>query len=190
MDQNHRERLTRALTAIPSRRDILRGLAGAGLGWGVARLPDGADAKKKRKRKKKTKKAKPNAFGCLDVDNACKTADQCCSGVCEGKKGKKTCRAHDTGTCEQERPGYCAEGNPYLALCNGGEGVCFRTTAGSNVCANDFVCADCQRDADCEALGFPLGTACAPVGGDLACADLCESGMACVYETSAETSEA
>jgi hypothetical protein len=66
-------------------------------------------------------------------------------------------------------------------VCNGNKGICFRTTAGSNVCINNFDCADCQRDVDCAALGYPSGAACVPVGGDLACAGLCETGMACVF---------
>ena len=142
----------------------------------------GVGARNKHKHKKRRKKAKPNAFGCLSVGKSCQNADQCCSGVCEGK----TCRAHDTGTCDQKRPGYCAEGNPNDASCNGGKGVCFRTTAGSNVCINNFFCAECKRDADCVALGYPAGAACVPVGGDLACADLCQEAeirMACVYGT-------
>jgi hypothetical protein len=64
---------------------------------------------------------------------------------------------------------------------------CFHTTAGSDVCSELFgpsECAACQRDADCEALGFPAGAACAPVGGDFACAEHCieeGTGKTCVY---------
>jgi hypothetical protein len=97
--------VTRSLTSVPSRRDVLRGLVGAGLGLGAARLPAVVAAKKKRK-----KKVKPNAFGCLNVDAACKNADQCCSGICEGKK----CRAHGIGTCDQKMPGACTNPDPEL----------------------------------------------------------------------------
>jgi hypothetical protein len=122
------------------------------------------------------------------VGDPCKNADQCCSGICEGKKGKKKCRAHDVGSCDQSRPGYRAEANPYLAACNNGKGVCFRTTAGSNVCANDFICADCRRDADCEALGSPDGAACAPISSGI-CGGICESGIACVFGSGPRTPE-
>jgi hypothetical protein len=189
----HFDAVARLWTVLPSRRDVLRGFAGAGLGLGFARLSGITEAKKKRKHKKrKPKKPTPNEFGCLEVGDACATEDQCCSGICEGKKGKKQCRAHDTGTCDQQAPGVCEAGNPYAALCNGGECACFSTTAGSNVCAQDFstsVCSDCQKDADCLALGFPPGSACAPIWGDFACADLCENGMACMIPCGYEPPE-
>ena len=156
----------RALRAIPARRDVVRGLAGAGLGLAFGRFPDLAAAKKRKPRRKKRKPAKPNEYGCLEVRDACRSAGQCCSGICKGKKGKKTCRAHDTGTCKQDGA---------LVPCNNRTDCgCFRTTAGSDVCAELFPpseCAACQRDADCLALGFPPGTACAPgpCEGSLAC---------------------
>ncbi len=55
MDQIGILALTRSLTAAPSRRDVLRGLAGAGLGLGAARWPNRAAAKKG-KPKPKSKK--------------------------------------------------------------------------------------------------------------------------------------
>jgi hypothetical protein len=186
MNQHRAPTLARTLTSLPSRRNVLRGLAGSGLGLGIARWQPTANAKKKHKHKKKPKKAKPNAFGCFDVGDPCKSADQCCSGICEGKKGKRKCRAHDDGTCDQKSQGVCEAGNPLLVLCNGkSDCVCFRTTGGSNVCAALFgetlsQCADCQKDADCLALGYPPGTTCAPITGDYACADICEGGMACM----------
>lgn len=157
-----------------------------GLGYGVARLPEAADATKKRKRKRREKKAKPNAFGCLEVGDACKIADQCCSGICEGQKGERTCRAHGNGTCNQKEEGICKAVNPALTRCNTTEGncLCFGTTAGSNFCANPQIgsgseCAVCKKDADCEALGFPPGFACTPVT-EGNCFGLCESGKVCV----------
>jgi hypothetical protein len=178
VDQHRITVLRHALIGMPSRRDILRGLTGVGLGLGFPRLPEPSAAK--RKSKKKKKKSKPNAFGCLSVGAICKNADQCCSGICEGKKGKRKCRAHDTGTCAQDVAGVCQSGTPINTACNNrADCHCFRSTAGSNVCSTGIACADCQRDADCIALGFPPGTACAPVstGG---CAGSCPTGMACV----------
>jgi hypothetical protein len=174
--------VTRSLTSAPSRRDILRGLAGTGLGLGIGRWPAPADAKKKRKRKKK---AKPNAYGCLEVGDPCKNAGHCCSGICQGKQDKRKCKAHGTGTCDQEGPGLCTAPNPELLLCdNSAECACIRTTAGTKFCYDmrseaGTDCADCQKDADCETLGFPSGTACAAVS-EGRCAGVCAGGMMCM----------
>lgn len=182
MNQNHSDALTRTLGSMPSRREVLRGLAGVGLGLGWLRPPAIADAKKKRKHKKRKPKAKPNAYGCLEVGDACTNADQCCSGICAGKKGKKRCRAHGTGTCNQELPGLCSN-VPTVAPCNGSASCfCLSTTANSSFCAQlgDRLCADCQKDADCEALGLPPGSACLPTTGILCATDCPETGMACL----------
>jgi hypothetical protein len=82
--------MTRDLTSVPSRRDILRGIAGAGLGLGSARVPDVAEARKKHKRKKKRKKkcgkagGKPVKGTCckksIRVDDRCRRCDVCASG--------------------------------------------------------------------------------------------------------------
>jgi hypothetical protein len=187
MDQHRITALRRSLISMPSRRDVLRGLTGVGLGLGSRLWPQEPAAKGKRKRKDKKKKAKPNAFGCLSVGKTCKKAEQCCSGICDGKKSKRKCRAHDTGTCDQDVAGVCQTGTPIATACNNrNDCACFRTTAGSSVCGELFCgregcsdCADCQRDADCVALGFPSGAACAPVSSG-ACAGFCPEGMACV----------
>jgi hypothetical protein len=173
----------RSLFRAPSRRAVFRGLAGTGLVLGIARMSDLVEAKKKRKHKKKLKKAKPNAFGCLSVGKLCRNVVQCCSGVCNGRKGKRTCRAHGTGVCDQQAEGICTAVNPRLSACNNaGTCACFETTAGSNFCGNQVVdraCAECKKDADCEALGFPAGSACIPFfQGN--CVGSCESGMICL----------
>jgi hypothetical protein len=171
---------------LGSRRSLLAG----GLGLAMLCRPAISGAKKKKHKRKKHRKMQPstpNEFGCLEVDDPCTSDDGCCSSVCEGNKRRRTCRAHHTGTCARDQPGYCAVDNPELVLCNGengGGGACFRTTAGSNVCSNRFECEDCRRDADCEALGYPSGAACVPIEGDLLCANGCEeTGMACVFLT-------
>lgn len=171
-------------TLAGSRRSLFAGgLAGAA-GWlGLA----DTDARTKRKRRRKHRpKPKPrpipapNAYGCLDVGDPCNGADQCCSGICGGKKGRKTCRAHGTGTCAQDAPGSCEAANP--VLCNDDACLCQSTTAGSTFCATlaaPSACAECRTDADCEAQGFPTGSACAPYA-EGTCAGACESGMACL----------
>lgn len=161
MERSRFDQLTRQIAGVSSSRGFKPAIGGrrsllaavvvavaTGVGTG------GVDAGKRRKQKKR-KKARPNEFGCLDVGKPCQNEEQCCSGVCEGKKGKRTCRAHDTGTCQQDGQ---------LVPCNNRSNCgCFRTTASSDVCAELFppsACAECRRDADCEALGFPPGSAC------------------------------
>ena len=184
MDTVHFTLVTRTLTTIPSRRDVLRGLAGAGLAMGLAtmRPPAGADAKKHRKRKKRKPSATPNSYGCLDVNNPCTSAEQCCSGVCEGKKGKKRCQAHDTGTCDQDLPGLCSP-TPTIAPCNNSPTCfCMISTANSSFCAQLGVtrCTNCRKDADCIAQGMPPGSACLPTSGFLCANDCPETGMVCL----------
>lgn len=163
MDSTRFDALVRSLAE--SRRSLLAGALA--LGAGRIAAPAVEAKRKKRKRKKKPKMASPNAFGCLNVGDPCQAADQCCSGICDGTKGKRTCLAHDTGTCKQDGQ---------LVPCNNRTNCgCFTTTGGSDVCAELFppsACAACRRDADCEALGFPQGSAC--ISFD------CESGFACM----------
>jgi hypothetical protein len=179
MDGTQFDTLTRLFTQ--SRRSLLGGALAASAGLLV--MSD-LDAKKKRKRKKrkKVKPPRPNEFGCFEVGDPCAGEADCCSSICEGG----TCRAHDTGICEQGVSGACSatSADDLLALaCNGTYCFCFRTTAGSNICSagpytSGDSCADCQTDADCEALGFPEGSACAPVSAGI-CGS-CPSGTACL----------
>src|SRR5687768_12771659 len=152
MDQQQFTAWKRALSSVPCRRDVLRWLGGAGLGLGALRLSGVVARKKhtnKRKKKNKKKKKSPqpafNQYGCLEVGQPCRgDSSLCCSGICEGtapKKGKpdrRVCAAHDTGTCKQDG---------VLAPCNNRTNCgCFRTTAGSDVCAELFppsACAAC-----------------------------------------------
>jgi hypothetical protein len=174
----------------PSRRDVLRGLAGVGLAAGLVPHRDPASAGKSRNR---GKKPKPNQYGCLSYGKACKRAGQCCSGICDGKKGRKKCRAHDAGTCEQGGLDYCASINGQQTLCNNaGLCACMRTTGDSNACVSllsPSECADCKTDADCEALGFAPGSVCAPYSSGI-CAGICDTGMACLVPCGTEVPEA
>ncbi len=181
MNGNRFDVLTAQMTNASSRRDVMRALASLGMGVGAAWRIGGAGAK--RKRKKKGKKAKSNAFGCLNVGKSCKSAEQCCAGICEGKKGGKRCGAHGAGTCNQAAEGACEAAFPTQTACNNNVNCrCLRTTAGSNFCADlggQLSCADCRKDADCEALGLPAGSACLPFSTGF-CAGNCESGMVCL----------
>lgn len=182
MNADRFDELTRAVTA--SRRLVLGGgLASAAAGLCLM----GGEARKKRrkkrkKRRKKSKKARPNAYGCLNVGATCKKAGRCCSGICQGKKGKRKCRAHDTGTCKQNAPAFC-EGDPVQTLCNNSpQCACLKTTGGSSICGSlsteSSQCAECRTDADCLALGLPPGSACVPFSTGV-CAGNCPTGMAC-----------
>jgi hypothetical protein len=183
-----------SLTHVPSRRDVLRGLVAAGLGLGALRLPDAAVARKRKKRRNKKKPAGPNGYGCRSVGVACTSADECCSSTCEGNR----CRAHGTGICKQGVQGACSATSVEDLIeltCHGAYCFCVRTTAGSNFCSagaytDGSSCANCTTDADCEELGFPAGSACAPVSAGICGA--CPSGKACLapcdYEASASES--
>jgi hypothetical protein len=94
MDQQGLATVSRYLHRLPSRRDILGGLAGIGFGLGTLQL-EVTRAKhnhhKNHKNHKKRSKQKPalppppfNAFGCLDVGQPCQgDSTLCCSGVCD-----------------------------------------------------------------------------------------------------------
>ncbi|MGH2618506.1 MAG: hypothetical protein ACRDJC_25020, partial [Thermomicrobiales bacterium] len=149
-------------------------LAAAGVGLGVARLPDDAGAKTRRKRKK-PKQPRPNAFGCLDVGDSCTRASQCCSGICEGKKGKRRCRAHDTGGCSAGLTPAAGCGGTADIACTtsrGQPGRCATTTGNAGYCVAEFHSYSdfsCKTDVDCLVVsdGF--------LGPDAACV-LCADG--------------
>ena len=178
------------LRAAPTRRDVLRGLTATGLGLGLPVVPAIADAREKRRKKpkrtKRPKRAKPNQYGCLEVGDPCRRRQQCCSGICAGKRGKKRCRAHGAARCPQKTPGACtAKYNDIPSLKCDARCFCYRTTAGSNFCSQGVYndkrnCAVCRRDADCVALGFPPGSACAPIPRSGTCAGFCDTGTACL----------
>jgi hypothetical protein len=63
-------------------------------------LPALAEARNKHR--KRRRKVKFNEFGCVDVGKFCKKSHQCCSGICQGKMGKKRCKSHDRGTCQSD----------------------------------------------------------------------------------------
>lgn len=161
-DQMHRPHMMSAISSssagFPSRRHLLSGLAGLGLSMGVTGYADpGFARKRKGKRKKKVKK---NFFGCVDVGLRCENPEQCCSGICTGKKGKKTCQPHGQSTCQAGQH-ICQSGsqNPCTTIA-GDDGVCSTTTGNAPFCGVRGDCFTCRRDTDCE-LFFGKGAACA-----------------------------
>ncbi len=177
--------LLHTLRGAPSRRDVLRGLTSAGLSLGLAALPVLTEAKpKRRKKRKRLKLGKPNKYGCLEVNAVCRKHQQCCSGICTGKPGKKRCRAHGIGTCVQTNLGLCETSGVEQTLCNNSSTcACTRTTSGSSFCGSISTvassCTTCKRDADCVNFGYPPGSACAPFATGV-CAGLCPTAMVCM----------
>ncbi len=164
MDSRRFDHLTRMLvTESPTRRGALRLLAGGAVGAVLGVLqPAGTDAVH---------------FGCRHVGRRCDRARQCCSGLCQGPRGNKTCRAHDEGTCllvqdacgpEGDHGNGCGTGvREELGSCH-----CLITTGGASYCADGRYCAPCQRDKECaRAYGVP-GAAC------VACPN-CPDGTMC-----------
>jgi hypothetical protein len=168
MDGSRFDTIIRSLSETSSRRTILGGLAT--LGAVALRFPGATGAKKRKK------KPQPNAYGCLDVGQKCAgNSALCCSGISQGKKPKKgkpdkrKCAGHNALSCQVGQDS-CIEGNKYC----GTNGLCLQTTGKAGFCGHLGICADCQKDADCEAMKGP-GAAC------VVCAAACPGtgGTAC-----------
>jgi hypothetical protein len=175
--------MTRSFAVRPSRRDVLRGLSGAGLGLAALRPLEVMLAKKKRKDKGKKPKLQRNEFGCVNVGGKCRgNSANCCSGICEGRKpkrGKKdtsVCVAHDSGVCFPENDTCTVGGN---VRCGSDNENCFcvLSTGNAGFCGDlsytggtDSFCRECSRDIDCQGE-FGPGAACVFLGG--VCSSLC-----------------
>lgn len=149
MHPNTFDALARRVTRLPSRRQVLRGLAGAGMGLAITNSTQLVDARKNRKRKRQKKHAAqvaPNAFGCLNVGDPCTNANACCSGICRG-----TCRAHHASDCE---PGIEPEGcGGTEVTCSTGSsytGICATSTGNAGYCLITADCFACKTDTDCQ----------------------------------------
>lgn len=140
--------------------DCLRSLAGSrrSLLGGTLALSSGLigrstiDARKRRKRKKprnvtRTPPATPNEFGCLNVDVSCTSPEQCCSSICEGTSGRRTCRAHDVGDCQA---GTALESEIPCTTSGGEDGLCSTTTGNAGYCMFTAACYPCKTDLECQ----------------------------------------
>jgi hypothetical protein len=166
-----------------SRRATLAALASGVFGAGSLALLDLAEAKKKHKRKHKHKKKKKvtfNEFGCVNVGGFCRSSNQCCSGICGGKKDKRKCQAHDTGGCQGE-PGQdrCLDVKVNCVTELGVDGFCTRTTGNAGYCEATLGCFACTKDADCVPF-CGAQAACIVCAG---CAEEVGSDTACVGPT-------
>jgi hypothetical protein len=170
MDTDRFDRLSRTVSLLVSRRSV----TGA-LGLGAIAIPGLAEGRKNHKKRKKKKKIRRNGFGCVNVGNFCKSGDQCCSGICQGKKGKKKCQPHDASTCAGQDG--CAD---EFVPCTIKEftGTCAVTTGNASYCAVNSECVACAKDTDCEAL-CGAGAAC------IVCAECVVAGLqtACASTT-------
>jgi len=83
MNQQRFDVLTRTLSSVPSRRDVLRGLAGCGLGLGALRWPDVAEAGTRctRKRRKKCRRAGKTCLSNGSCAIVC-TVNEDCPSTC------------------------------------------------------------------------------------------------------------
>lgn len=146
LDIDRFDRAVRAFAAASSRRTVL----GLSLGGMLGALTFGAEAKNK---KRKKKKVKFNEFGCVNVGGFCKNAGQCCSGICEGKKGKKKCKAHDTGGCTPGTIPFACDGTEVSCTTSAGlPGSCGTTTGNAGYCFTNLSPDLCSTDAECKAL--------------------------------------
>jgi hypothetical protein len=136
METERFDRLTRGLAADPSRRDLIRVLAGLALGGAAAARMADAEAKKcgpcKKKKKGKCKKKKPN-------DTPCETTGKCLNGTC-----------NQPPTCQ---PAFA------LACFDGGDccsGACLGIFPNSN-CGQGAQGTPCFTNNDCTSnscIGF------------------------------------
>ncbi|MGH2615812.1 MAG: hypothetical protein ACRDJC_11270 [Thermomicrobiales bacterium] len=154
---SRRRGLGHDLTSIISRRQTLAALA-LGL-FGVSSAPRHA----------------AGGPGCKNVGRKCRRRKQCCSSVCRGKKGKKRCKAHDTGGCRAGQQSTGCGGNDVACTTNSGNpGICETTTGNAGFCAFSGDCFPCQKDADCREV-------CGPRAACTRCASTCfgVGGTAC-----------
>jgi hypothetical protein len=149
----------RSVTRDWSRRGVLRLLAG-GAFTGLLTVHD-------------VPRAQAMHFDCHHVRKPCTRSRQCCSGICRGPQGKKTCRAHGTGMCKTGQDSCdlvvdfpCGDNSP------NGSCVCFVTTGGASFCGGNEATTTCTKDKECEDSHGP-GAACVPCAGDTICVSKC-----------------
>jgi hypothetical protein len=159
MEPERFDALTRSLRSAASSRRRL--LAGASLGALLTALA--------------ARRVPATHFDCRHVGVRCKRNDQCCSGRCRGKVGRKTCRAHHEGTCTAAQL-FCKTGT---AACGAGGTSCNcgRTTGGAMFCAQGGTKIKCTTDRQCEQEISAPGAACVAGCGTLVatCAYPCET---------------
>jgi hypothetical protein len=164
MDQHPLTTLTRTLKHLPTRRDVVRGLAGAGLGLSALRISDLTEAKKgKRNKKHKRRSCKPNCH-----DRSC--GNDGCGGSCGACVADQIC--HGGTCCTPQRP---------AATCVG------RCGAWPNNCGQSVSCAMCPANALCLPSGSCANVCVTPTDCPMfncACANSVEGLRHCVNGSS------
>jgi hypothetical protein len=130
------------------------------------------------KKRRRTRRPRLNQFGCIDTGDRCDgNSKRCCSGDCAGKKGRRRCRAHDTGGCQPGQSPVTCGGteNAGCLTSRGGIGTCHTTTGNAGYCAVQIEeCVACTTDRECAAK---FGTSAACVLCPAGC--LATGGRAC-----------
>ena len=162
MDQQHFAALTRTLSRVPSRRDVLSGLVGAGLGIGALRQPEDVVAtkrKKKKKSKKKTTSLPPatctptcrrkqcGSDGCGGSCGSCAAGQVCGSGTCCTPEAPEVTCAGRCGTVTNGRT--C--GQRIVCTCPGDQ-VCLSNGSCATVCLGLNQQNDCPVGSNCHCL--------------------------------------
>jgi hypothetical protein len=140
MDQHHIAAWTRSVRSLPSRRDVVRALAGAGLGLSALRLSDSVAAKNKKKRKKKS--CRRNC-----TDRVC--GNDGCGGSCGVCAASQVC--HGGSCCVPESRGATCAARCGTWTNNCGQSVICSTCETGQQCLSNGSCAIvCTGNADCS----------------------------------------
>jgi hypothetical protein len=175
MDGRRFDDLAKGLATTPSRRKVLKGLAG-GIVAGMAALLGRSEADAQR-----ITQAYCGNQVCDGDPSVCRDGCSCCVFG----NGNTRCMPLDDclrrggapGGGTSPNQGTCAAGanrclDDSQACNNNGDCGCVPTVTGGTFCAYDgaFACAPCERDSDCELMGGP-GAACvdASTCGGLGC---------------------
>lgn len=176
MDSDRFDGLTRSVSTLLTRRTLA-----TVLGLGALGLPELAQAKKRKK------KVVLNEFGCVNVKGFCKNNGQCCSGICEGKKGKTKCKAQNQSTCQPGQTLIGCGGVPSVpcTTSTGAQGECITTTGDAGYCGGSGFCVRCQKDADCISFCGPQAacTLCDNACAEQGLATFCSGPGACPLPT-------
>jgi hypothetical protein len=139
MDHHRFATVTRTLRQLPSRRDILHGLVGIGVGLGPHRVADTAVAKSKHHKKgKRTKQPQTPSPPCAPRCGRKECGDDGCGGSCGSCSADRPCLS---GTCVCfSDPANCA-GHCGPVIDNCGDLISCGPCPAGQQCLTDGTCA-------------------------------------------------